>query len=65
MAIDPEVIPSSSSAGENAIHYIPKWAIYAALGILILIVVSILKTIFPLILMSLVIGLIWKQARNY
>ncbi|AAQ00527.1 MULTISPECIES: hypothetical protein [Prochlorococcus] len=64
MAIDPEVIPSSSSAGFNAVRFIPKWAIYSLIGIGVLIVVGILKFIFPLILMSLLIGFIWKQANN-
>ena len=62
MSIDPEVIPASSSEGFNAVRLIPKWMIYSLLGIGVLIVVGILKAILPLILMSLVLGFIWKQA---
>ena len=62
MAIDPEVIPLSSSAGFHAVRLIPRWTIYFLLGAGVLIFVSILKMILPLILMSLVLGFIWKQA---
>ena len=62
MAIDPEVIPPSSSAGFHAVRLIPKWVVYSLLGVGVLIIVGILKTILPLILMSLLIGFIWKQA---
>ncbi len=62
MAIDPEVIPPSSSAGFNAVRFIPKWLIYCLLGVGVLVVVGILKAILPLILMSLLVGFIWKQS---
>ncbi len=62
MAIDPEVVPSSSSAGFNAVRFFPKWFIYSLLGVGVLVVVGILKAILPLILMSLLLGFIWKQA---
>ena len=62
MAIDPEVIPPSSSAGSNAARSIPGWAVYGAIGVGVLIVVGILKTLLPLIVMGLILGLIWKQA---
>lgn len=62
MGIDPEVIPSYSSAGFNAVRVIPKWAIYSLVGVGVLLLVGILKTIFPLILISLLVGFIWKQA---
>ena len=64
MAIDPEVIPPSSSAGFHAVRLIPKWAIYSLLGVGVLIIVGILKFMLPLILMSLVVGLIWQQANK-
>ena len=41
MAIDPEVIPSSSSAGQNAVRFFPKWAIYGIIGLMILAVSAI------------------------
>ena len=62
MAINPEVIPSSSTAGFNAARLIPKWVVYSFLGVGVLIVVGILKAILPLVLMSLLLGFIWKQA---
>ena len=64
MAIDPEVIPPSSQAGLNSVRFIPKWVIYSLLGVGVLILVGILKVILPLILMSLVVGLIWRQANR-
>ncbi len=65
MAIDHEVIPFSSNAGKKALRYLPKWTIYGTIGIVVLIVVGILKTLLPLAAMSLILCLIWKQARNY
>ena len=61
MSIEPEVIPPSSSAGSNAVRSIPRWAVYGAIAIGVLIVVGILKTLLPLIVMGLILGLIWKQ----
>ena len=65
MSIDPEVIPPSSSAGINAVRFIPKWGIYGAIGFGVLITVWLLKTLFPLILMGLVLVFVWKQSRTY
>ena len=62
MSIEPEVIPPSSSAGSNATRSIPKLAVYGAIGLGVLIVVGILKTLLPLIVMVLILGLIWKHA---
>ena len=62
MTIEPEVVPPSSSAGLKAVRFIPKWAIFSLLGVGVLIVVSLLKVILPLLLMSLLLGFIWKQA---
>ncbi len=62
MAIDPEVIPPSSQAGFNAVRFVPKWAIFSLIGIGVLIIVGILKTLLPLILMGVLLGFIWKQA---
>jgi len=62
VSIDPEVIPPYSSAGNNALRFIPKWIIYGAIGLGVLVVIGILKTLLPLILMGLLIGFIWKQA---
>ena len=65
MSIDPEVIDSSSSAGFNAVRFIPRWSIYGAICLAVLVVVGILKTLLPLILMGLVLGFIWKQAKTH
>ena len=61
MSIDPEVIPPSSDAGSTAVRSIPKWAIYSAIGLGVLIAVGIIKALFPLIVMGLLLSLIWKQ----
>ncbi len=65
MSIDPEVVPPASSAGKNAVSIVPKWAIYGTIGLGVLVVVGILKALLPLILMGLLIGFIWKQAKTY
>lgn len=62
MAIDPEVIPSSSNEGKDAVSYIPGSSIYILIGISILIIVAILKTLIPVLLMGLGVSFIWKQA---
>ena len=64
MAIDPEVIPSTSSAGNNAVRHIPKWVIFGLIGIGVLTVVGILKMLLPLILMGLVLSYVWNKASN-
>ena len=43
MAIDPEVIPPSSQAGNNAVKQFPKWIFYSGLMLGVLAVVGILK----------------------
>ena len=64
MSIDPEVIPPSSNAGSNAVRSIPTWAVYAAIGLGVLIAVAIIKALFPLIVMGLLLSLIWKQVHK-
>ena len=64
MSIDPEVIPPSSNAGSNAVRPIPRWAVYGAIGLAVLIAVGIIKALFPLIVMGLLLSLIWKQAHT-
>ncbi len=64
MSIDPEVIPSSSTAGFNAVRSFPRWAVYGVIGFVVLVIVGILKTLLPLLLMGLVLGFIWKQAKT-
>tara|TARA_Y100001968_G_scaffold186214_1_gene170578 strand:+ start:607 stop:804 length:198 start_codon:yes stop_codon:yes gene_type:complete len=64
MSINPEVIPPSSNAGSNAIPSIPRWAVYGAIGLGVLIAVGIIKALFPLIVMVLLLSLIWKQVHT-
>tara|TARA_Y100001968_G_scaffold196208_1_gene180028 strand:+ start:7 stop:213 length:207 start_codon:yes stop_codon:yes gene_type:complete len=62
MSIDPEVIPSSSSSGFNAVRFIPRWFVYAAIGLGALALIAILKLFLPLMVMGLILAFIWKQA---
>ena len=64
MAIDPEVIPTSSSAGSNAIRQFPKRFIYAGITLIVLLIVGVMKMLLPLILMGLLLSLIWTQANK-
>ena len=64
MSIDPEVIPPSSNAGFNAVRSIPRWLVFGAIGFGVLITIGILKAIFPLIVMGLLLGFIWKQVKT-
>ncbi len=65
MAIDPEVTPFSSKEGITSLHFIPKWAIYVAIGLGVLIIISLLKILLPLIILSLVLSLVLKQAKIF
>ncbi len=65
MAIGPEVIPPTSSAGNDAVRQFPKWFVYGGLILAVLAVVGILKMLLPLILMGLLLSFIWTKARNY
>ena len=62
MAIDPEIIPPSSNKGSRARRYIPKWAIYSSAGIGVLVLVGLIKTLFPLIGMAFLLAFIWSQS---
>ncbi len=64
MSIDPEVIPSSSSAGYDAVRTIPRWVIFGAIGLAVLLVVGILKALLPLIVMGLLLAFIWNQVKT-
>ena len=64
MSLDPEVIPPSSSAGFNAVRLIPRWAIYGAISLTVVVVVGILKSILPLIVMGLFLGFIWNRVKT-
>ena len=62
MAIDPEVIPPSSSEGYGSVRFVPKWALYLAISLVVFVLIGILKAFLPLIVMSLLVGFIWRQA---
>ena len=62
MAIDPEVISSSSKKGNKAGRYFPKWAIYSAGGFGVLVLVSLIKALLPFIGMAWVLAFIWSQS---
>ena len=62
MAIDPEVIPPSSSEGYDSARFVPKWAFYLAISLGVFVLIGILKALLPLIVMSLLVGFIWRQA---
>tara|TARA_Y100001968_G_scaffold147435_2_gene134874 strand:+ start:4835 stop:5044 length:210 start_codon:yes stop_codon:yes gene_type:complete len=64
MSIDPEVIPPSSSAGHSAVRPIPRWAVYAAIALSIIVLVGILKSFLLLIFLGLLLGFIWKQNQS-
>ena len=65
MAVDPDLIPSHSSAKNNALSSLPKWGLFTVFGLGALTVVSFLKMLFPLILMGLALAFIWQRSRNY
>ena len=62
MAIDPEIIPPSSSKGYDSARFVPKWAFYLAISLGVFVLIGILKVLLPLIVMSLLVGFIWRQA---
>ena len=64
MAIDPEVISSSSKKSSRSGRYLPKWAIYSAGGGGVLVFVSLLKALLPVIGMVFLLAFIWSQSTN-
>ncbi len=64
MAIDPEVIPSSSNKGSRAGRHVPRWAIYSSAGIGVFLLVGLIKTLLPLIGMAFLLAFIWAQSTS-
>ena len=62
MAIDPEVISPSSKKGSSAGRYFPKWVIYSAGGVGVLVLVGLIKALLPVIGMAFLLAYIWSQA---
>ena len=63
MAIDQEVISLSSEKVGKLGRYVPKWAIYASVGVGVLVLVGLIKTLLPLIGMAFLLALIWSKAK--
>ena len=64
MAIDPEVISSSSNKGRRAVRYFPRWAFYGAGGVGVLLLVGLIKALFPVIGMGFLLAYIWSQSKT-
>ena len=62
MAIDPEVIAPSSKKIRRAGKSLPKWAIYSAGGLGVLVLVSLIKALLPVIGMAFLLAFIWAQS---
>ena len=62
MAIDPEVLSSSSKKGNRSGRYIPKWAVYSSGGVGVLLLVGLIKVLLPVIGMAFLLAFIWSQS---
>jgi len=62
MAIDPEVLSSSSKKGNRSVRYIPKWAFYSSGGVGVLLLVGLIKVLLPVIGMAFLLAFIWSQS---
>ncbi len=62
MAIDPEVISPSSKKGSRSRRYLPQWVVYSAGGIGVLVLVGLIKALFPVIGMAFLLTFIWSQS---
>ena len=62
MAIDPEIIPPSSKKGNRAHRYVPKWGLYLAGTVSVVIFVTLIKALLPFIGMAFLLAFIWSQS---
>ena len=62
MAIDPEVLSSCSNKGNRSGMYIPKWAVYSAGGVGVLLLVGLIKILLPVIGMAFLLAFICSQS---
>ncbi len=62
MAIEPEVISPSIKKGSRASRYLPKWVMYSAAGVGVLILVGLIKALLPVIGMAFLLTFIWSQS---
>ena len=61
MAIDTEVLSPSSKKGNRSGRYIPKWSVYSAGGVGVLLLVGLIKILLPVIGMAFLLAFIWSQ----
>ena len=64
MAIDTEVIYPTSKKGSKSFRNFPKWAIYSAGGIGVVILVGLIKALLPVIGMAFLLAFIWSQSKT-
>ena len=64
MAIDPELISPSREKGSRTGRNLPKWAIYSAGGVGVLLLVGLIKALLPVIGMAFLLAFIWSQAKT-
>ena len=62
MVIDPEVISPSNKKASRAGRYFPKWIIYSAGGLGVLVLVGLIKALLPVIGMGFLLAFIWSQS---
>ena len=62
MAIKPEVISPSNKKRSRAGRYFPEWAIYSVGGVGVLLLVGLIKALFPVIGMAFLLAFIWSQS---
>ena len=62
MAIDTEVVSPSSKKGNRSGRYIPKWSVYSAGGVGVLLLVGLIKILLPVIGMAFLLAFIWSQS---
>ena len=64
MSIDPEVISNSSKKSIRSVRYSPKWVVYSAGGIGVLVLVGLIKYLLPAIGMAFLLAFIWSQSTS-
>ena len=61
MAIDPDVINSSSEAGRFAKKVVPRWFIYISLIVLFFVLINLVKVLIPWVVLILIAAFILKK----
>ncbi len=62
MVVDSEIISPSSKKGSNSGRFFPKWAIYTASGIGVLVAIGLIQALLPVIGMAFLLAFIWSQS---